>query len=650
MGDSFDLTGLPLCEKLNGNGQSHLFAVTSGEEDKSEQEWRQGFEKLEKQLAGLDAAYPGGLLAYTDRARELLGKSKRGENPFDGFANVGIPSPMHRFAFEDFGDRGSQVAKAETAGAEAFAQGKVACVLVAGGLGERLGFSGIKVALPCEITSGTSFLKLYCEHIKALGKGNDAGKQSTVPFAIMTSDDTHKMTADLLEQENFFGLSKEMVRLIKQEKVASLSDNDARLTIDPNDRFSVLCKPHGHGDVHLLLHQSGIAREWSDAGIEWVVFFQDTNPMSFRTMPAALGISLKEDLQMNSIAIPRKAKAAAGAIMRLESSSSAAVAADNDTSNDHGSVTINVEYNYIDGLLRDKYQPQGDVNDETGYSPFPGNMNQLVFKLLPYVSTLEQTGGIIPEFVNPKYSDGEVRSAFKPTRLECMMQDYPLTLKGDADAKIGVTLFHDAQWEHDSNNLTKPSLTHRLYAPAKNNLADAVKKAAQGVPDASCTSTELAIYACNSLLLKRIGCNVQGPLGKNLGGVEQPEWPHIVFLPSFLPTLSCLGKRFLNPELVHISNRSTLVVQGDVVFQGDFRLDGALEIVAAPGAKVVVRGVNVHNAGESFTRVEPDDDSEPEIYRIRGFKLDTQGQRCVRHFLEAGTFDAEIIQEQEGDN
>lgn len=30
---------------------------------------------------------------------------------------------------------------------------------VAGGLGERLGYSGIKVALPAEITTGGSFLK-----------------------------------------------------------------------------------------------------------------------------------------------------------------------------------------------------------------------------------------------------------------------------------------------------------------------------------------------------------------------------------------------------------------------------------------------------------------------------------------------------------
>jgi hypothetical protein len=32
------------------------------------------------------------------------------------------------------------------------------------------------------------------------------------------------------------------------------------------------------------------------------------------------------------------------------------------------------------------------VNDATGFSPFPGNINQLVFQLEPYVKVLERTG------------------------------------------------------------------------------------------------------------------------------------------------------------------------------------------------------------------------------------------------------------------
>lgn len=35
-------------------------------------------------------------------------------------------------------------------------------------------------------------------------------------------------------------------------------------------------------------------------------------------------------------------------------------------------MTINVEYNQLDPLLRATINPEGDVNDDTGFSPFPG--------------------------------------------------------------------------------------------------------------------------------------------------------------------------------------------------------------------------------------------------------------------------------------
>ena len=57
---------------------------------------------------------------------------------------------------------------------------------------------------------------------------------------------------------------------------------------------------------------------------------------------------------------------------------------------------------------------------------------QLLFALGPYADMLDKTGGGMPEFINPKYTDG-TKTAFKaPTRLECMMQDYPKSLGPDA--------------------------------------------------------------------------------------------------------------------------------------------------------------------------------------------------------------------------
>lgn len=45
---------------------------------------------------------------------------------------------------------------------------------------------------------------------------------------------------------------------------------------------------------------------------------------------------------------------------------------------------LNVEYNQLDPLLREA-DGAGDVNNpDTGFSPYPGNINQLVFALDPY--------------------------------------------------------------------------------------------------------------------------------------------------------------------------------------------------------------------------------------------------------------------------
>ncbi len=71
--------------------------------------------------------------------------------------------------------------------------------------------------------------------------------------------------------------------------MACLSDSEAHLALDKDDPFKLQTKPHGHGDVHSLLYSSGLLKRWVAAGVKWVAFFQDTNALVFRGLPAALG-------------------------------------------------------------------------------------------------------------------------------------------------------------------------------------------------------------------------------------------------------------------------------------------------------------------------------------------------------------------------
>ncbi|KAI5015508.1 hypothetical protein ZWY2020_056898 [Hordeum vulgare] len=159
-----------------------------------------------------------------------------------------------------------------------------AFVLVAGGLGERLGYKGIKVALPRETTTGKCFLQHYIESILSLQEASwkmEGECHTKIPFAIRTSDDTNALTIKLLETNSYFGMEPSQVKILKQEKVACLADNDARLALGPNDKYKIQTKPHGHGDAHSLLYSSGLLEQWKSTGRRWVLFFQDTNGLLF---------------------------------------------------------------------------------------------------------------------------------------------------------------------------------------------------------------------------------------------------------------------------------------------------------------------------------------------------------------------------------
>ncbi|XP_017981700.1 PREDICTED: UDP-sugar pyrophosphorylase isoform X3 [Theobroma cacao] len=532
---------IELAKMLLKMGQSHLFQHWA--EPGAEDDQKKAFFA---QVAKLNSSYPGGLASYVKTARELLADSKAGKNPYDGFTPSVPTGEILSFGDENF-------IKFEEVGIKE-AQ-NAAFVLVAGGLGERLGYNGIKVALPAETTTGTCFLQLYIETILALQEASrrltKGACQKEIPFVIMTSDDTHARTLELLESNSYFGMKPTQVKLLKQEKVACVDDNDARLALDPHNKYKIQTKPHGHGDVHSLLYSSGLLNIWRDAGLRWVLFFQDTNGLLFKAIPASLGVSATKQYHVNSLAVQRKAKEAIGGITRL-------------THSDGRSMVINVEYNQLDPLLRATGHPDGDVNCETGYSPFPGNINQLILELGPYIEELSKTGGAIKEFVNPKYKDASKTSFKSSTRLECMMQDYPKTLP--PTARVGFTVMD----------------TWLAYAPVKNNPEDAAK-VPKGNPYHSATSGEMAIYRANSLILKKAGVQVVDAVQQVFNGQEVDVWPRVTWNPKWGLTFSDIKNKVSGS--CSISQRSTMALKGRDIFLEDLSLDGALIVDSVDGAE-----------------------------------------------------------------
>lgn len=589
--------------------QSHLFEGW-GEATDSD------IDRFFKQVGNLDKNYPGGLKAYIAQARRLLKESKEGANPFKGLTPEVPCGSTLEFDSKEYNEM-------EQKGLEA-ADG-LAFVLVAGGLGERLGYGGIKVALPSEIETMTMFLQLYVNSILAVQRvvQERLGKTVKLPLVIMTSDDTHNRTLELLEGNDYFGMDQDQLTLLKQEKVASINDDEGHLARDPNDPYNLLTKPHGHGDVHYLLYSSGIAQRWKAEGRKWVFFFQDTNGLVFRPLLSALGVSATRNFAANSLTGSRKAKQAMGAICCLRRA-------------DGSSFTTNVEYNILEPLLLASGFSDGDVNGPDGFSPYPGNMNQLIFRLDTYFDTLQATKGMITEFVNPKYAD-ETRTKFKsPTRLECMMQDLPKMF--GPEALVGFTTIvgnglpptvpnPELQGQSFKTAVAQEELakTIRFYTPVKNNIRDASKKQRNGIHPACAASGEADIYGANCRMLLAIGVKVAAPRWQTWGSADQgtaitvADWPHVVLSSQSSMSMAALHRTFPNPAAVSIAHGSSLILSGGgSVVINSLSLKGALQLHAGEGVVLQVTLDNVENDGRLFESIcEPAD----EALQVRGYRL-----------------------------
>jgi len=590
-------------EELEALGQSHVSNALIKADAKDAK-------RLLSQLRQLDEQYPGGLRAYLCNARRLLRASVSGENPFTGLT----PKPPNGVRLDPSSDPTAFMRMEEAGIMEAK---KTAYVLVAGGLGERLGYPGIKVSLPVELATGRCYLQVYIEYIMAVG-GSDA------ELAIMTSDDTHKKTQKLLEENGYFGMDQKRVTLIKQEKVPSLADLDASFVVDHDSAsgLSIKTKPHGHGDVHSLIRKSGLSKRWSDKGLRWVMFFQDTNALVFRGIPAALGVAKENKFSMNSITVARRPGEPKGAICRLEpekgKGSKDAVSAGTISH----PVTMNVEYNQLDPLLRATQEyPDGDVAGEGtgGFSPFPGNINAFLVEMDAYSKVLERSGGLVPEFVNPKYADAKKVAFKKPTRLECMMQELPRLFPAEAANRVGFTMF--PRW--------------LVCSSVKNNPTDAVKKMKKTGHPESASSGEADFYRVNRKLLSDLGCNIKVDAGIDTYlGVQVKTGARVVLSPSFAPTLCELKKKISSPNNVHISSTSTLVLDGERIQLNALKLDGALRVVAKSAQNVSigtvedkkVRFFEVNNKGHVVKALDEsakeNAKNSPPAIVIRGYKAE----------------------------
>jgi UDP-sugar pyrophosphorylase len=410
----------------------------------------------------------------------------------------------------------------------------------------------------------------------------------------MTSRDTHQGTLATLKANANFGLAEDQITILRQELVPALSDLNASLALD--EKYQLALKPHGHGDIHMLLHSSGTAKRLANAGIRYLLFIQDTNGQVFNAALAAIGVSEERGYDFNSIAVNRVPGEAVGAIARLVKPG-------------RPDLTLNVEYNQLDPLLRATISPAGDVPDSRGYSLFPGNINLLVIRLAPYIKVLEASGGVVAEFVNPKFADATRTTFKKPARLETLMQDLPKSFT--SGEKTGVTIF-DRIW---------------CFSPCKNTLADAASKAAADSPAESASSAENDFYLAGRQKLRMAGMTVtDGPI-RSIRGIPFTTGPRVILRPSFALTLQDVRDHIAGGS---IAGDASLVLDGPIRLENVVIESGAtLHATAAPGATATLSDTTIHRDTtytlHELTDAEMSSADTPEFLKIRGFRIENPG-------------------------
>lgn len=178
-------------------------------------------------------------------------------------------------------------------------EGKVGCLVIAGGQGTRLGSMGPKGICPVSVIKLKSLFQLLAE------KTDAAGKQAhrKLSLAIMTSPLNHEETLSFFEQHHFFGLLPDQVSFYPQSLLPFLNQDGNLFLESPQ---SIAFGPSGNGTSILDFYRSGIWQKWHQQGIRYVNFLPIDNPLADPFDAELVGFHARHDLDIAIKCITRE--------------------------------------------------------------------------------------------------------------------------------------------------------------------------------------------------------------------------------------------------------------------------------------------------------------------------------------------------------
>lgn len=169
-------------------------------------------------------------------------------------------------------------------GEELIKQGKVGCLILAGGQGTRLKVEGPKGTVAVT-PSGKSLFQLFCQRAKG-------------PLCIMTSPLNHLETVDFFEKHSFFGLDPSQLFFFQQDTLAFL-----------DDKWQEIAEQGPSGNGHALHHffRAGLWQQWTRLGIEYLNIISVDNALADPFDPEAVGLASRTRVDALLKAVPRLA-------------------------------------------------------------------------------------------------------------------------------------------------------------------------------------------------------------------------------------------------------------------------------------------------------------------------------------------------------
>lgn len=196
-------------------------------------------------------------------------------------------------------------------GLDAIRAGKVGAVLLAGGMGTRLGSDDPKGMYNVGLTR-----KLYIFEC-LINNLTDVVKQAGcwIHLFVMTSDKNHEATVKFLTEHDFFSYSQEHVHFFKQE-MAAATDYNGKIYLEEKGKLST--SPNGNGGWFISLKRSGLLDVVKGEGIQWLNVFAVDNVLQRIADPCFVGATIQKNCVVGAKVVRKNAPDEKVGVMCLE--------------------------------------------------------------------------------------------------------------------------------------------------------------------------------------------------------------------------------------------------------------------------------------------------------------------------------------------